>query len=567
MIARVLPNVSGLDKTFDFEVPADWTLALGDLVRIELHGRRVGGWVVGLDPDDAHVGELKPLAKRTGCGPSAEIIELAEWAAIRWAGRRRHFLHAGSPRRAVVALGSPRRSGATISPHSPATERVLNEGGGVVRLPPTSDPLPVIASAARLGPTVVIVASVETASVLAGRLRHGGLTVAQVPDEWAAAASGVDVVIGGRLAAWSPCRDLAAIVVLDEHDEALRDESSPTWHARDVAIERGRRQGVPVAVVSPCPTVDVLEWRSPVVPPPEREGRAWPVVEVVDRTGEEPWKRSLMTSALIAELRDSERTVVCVSNTTGRARVLACRSCRDLTRCEVCDAAVGLDDDDTLRCGRCGAQRPAVCQACGGTRFANLRPGVTRLREEIEAAAGRPAVLVTAKGPQCPPVAGVYVGTEAALHRVPAASTVAFLDIDREILAPRYRAGEQAMALIVRAARLVGPGYRGGKILLQTFVPDHDVIRAAAAADPGVMVGPDRERRQMLGLPPFGAYAEVSGAGSEEFVASLSGDVRIGGSEGRYLIRCDDWMTLGQVLRDGVRPSGSRLRVAVDPPR
>ena len=121
--------------------------------------------------------------------------------------------------------------------------------------------------------------------------------------------------------------------------------------------------------------------------PPRRERAGWPGIIVVDRTDEDPWKRSLVTSPLIERLRDPAARVVCVSNITGRARVLACRNCRALQRCEPCDAAVGLGDDGRLHCRRCGDERPPVCQVCGRSAFANLRPGVTRLREELEAAA------------------------------------------------------------------------------------------------------------------------------------------------------------------------------------
>ena len=280
-----------------------------------------------------------------------------------------------------------------------------------------------------------------------------------MPQDWARAAGGVDVVIGARLAAWAPCPGLAAAVVVDEHDEALQEERSPTWHARDVVVERARRSGVPVLLTSPCPTVAGLAavGRNLVRVPTVDERAAWPIVEVVDRTRDEPWKTSLVTSALIRHLRDPDRTVVCVHNTPGRARVLACRSCRSLVRCEVCEAAVGLGDDGRLACRRCGTVRPPVCQVCAASAFANLRPGVTRLREELEAAAGRPVVAVTGADETPPASAGVYVGTEAVLHRLPRADTVAFLDVDAELLAPRYRAVEQAMALLVRGARLVGP--------------------------------------------------------------------------------------------------------------
>jgi len=178
-------------------------------------------------------------------------------------------------------------------------------------------------------------------------------------------------------------------------------------------------------------------------------------------------------------------------------------------------------------------------------------------------------VLVTGADAERPAPAGVYVGTEAALHRVDRADTVAFLDFDREILAPRYRAAEQAMALLVRAARLVGPRQRGGRVLIQTFQARHEVVQAALHADPGRLVASERERRRMLGLPPFGAYAEISGAGSDEFVRSIppNDDVVIVGGHGEYAARSDDWMVLGRTIGSGTRPPGARLRIAVDPSR
>jgi primosomal protein N' (replication factor Y) len=569
-VARVLPNVAGLDKEFDYRIPESRELHVGDLVRVDLHGRRVGGWVVALDPEDTlPLGDLKPIAKVTGRGPSAELIELAEWAAVRWAGRRRHFLQSASPDRAVARIPHEQRTGRVIEPRSPASTRLLDSGGGVLRLPPTSDPRPAVMSAVALGPTLVVVPAVDRAMLIASALRRSGLTVAVMPNDWAMAAGGVDVVIGGRRAAWSPCPGLAAVVVVDEHDEALQDEGSPTWHARDVLIERARRAGVPLLLSSPCPTLTALEWGPLTRPSHERERAGWPIVDLIDRTDEEPWKRSLVTSELIQHLRDPDRTVVCVHNTPGRSRLLACRQCKALARCERCDAAVALDDAQRLTCGRCGLTRPTVCLVCGASRFANLRPGVARLRDEIEAAAGRRTLLVTGKEIARPGEAGVYVGTEAALHRVEAADTVAFLDFDREILAPRYRAGEQAMALLARAARLVGPRARGGRILVQTFLPQHPVLQAAVRADPGRLADHERGQRKLLGLPPFGAYAEIEGKGSDEFVASLpKGEGVVVAQVGEsYVARADDWMNLGEVLSQGERTPGSRLRVAVDPPR
>jgi primosomal protein N' (replication factor Y) len=581
-VATVLPDVTGLDKQFRYLVPDDLAdrVEVGTIVRVELHGRRIGGWVTAIDhgpepsPGDSSSAALepivlKPIVKVTGHGPAADLIELAGWAAVRWAARRvRPFLVAASPDRAVVTLPADRRSGSVPAPSSPATRQLLQDGGGVLRLPPRVDVVPAIMSAVACGPTLVIVPQHDAAALLATRLRRAGLSVAAVPEDWPAAAGGVDVVIGTRSAAWAPCPGLAAAVVLDEHDEALQQERSPTWHARDVVVERCRRAGAPFVLVSPAPSlVAIEEYAGPdgvVHPPPARERAGWPQVVIVDRRDEDPWKRSLVTSPLIERLRDHGRRVVCVSNTTGRARVLACRTCRALLRCARCDAAVGLDDDGRLACRRCGERRPPICQVCGAARFANLRPGVTRLREELEAAAGRPVVAVTGAESHPPADAGVYVGTEAVLHRVGAVDVVAFLEFDSEMLAPRFRAAEQALALLIRAGR------RAPEVLVQTFVPDHDVLRAARTGDPVIVADGERSRRHLLGLPPFGALGVVSGTGADEFVASLPAGIEIGGgadADGRWLVRAADWTALGTALNDTERPTGARLRIEIDPAR
>jgi primosomal protein N' (replication factor Y) (superfamily II helicase) len=570
--------VTGLDKEFDYCVPEELAAAVrvGSIVRVPLHGRSVRGWVTDLDPADLSfdIDRIRPIAKVSSWGPDADVVDLAGWASVRWAaGRLRPFLVAASPPTNVSGLPPRRRSATRIEPvHQRATE-LLAGGGGVLRLPPSDDIVPVLAAAARLGPTLVVGPSPDRARVDAIRLRRSGLAVAQVPQEWAAAAAGVDLVIGARTAAWAPCPELAAVVVIDEHDEALQEERSPTWHGRDVVVERARRAGAPVLSVSPCPTVAGLaaageRLRKPAI---DVERAGWPIVEVVDRSRDEPWRTSLVSSPLIAHLRRADQTVVCVHNTPGRSRVLACRACRTLARCERCEAAVGLADDGTLVCRRCGMVRPPACLACGGTAFANLKPGVTRLREELEAAAGRPVVAVTGRDEEPPADAGVYVGTEAVLHRVRAADVVAFLDIDLELLAPRYRAAEQAMALLVRAARLIGPRRErpDGRLLVQTFLPRHEVVQAALLADPGRLTDRERERRRVLDLPPFSALASITGLGSDEVSGALRAvaGVNVAGSGDRYVARAASWDDLGRALIAAPRPKGSRVRIEVDPPR
>ena len=568
LVVRVVPDVTGLDKEFDYSVPDSLraTVALGDRVRVSLHGRRVGGWIIALDPPDAEPGRsLLPLVKWSGRGPRGVVIELCRWVATRWGTDRLRPLLVTASAPTMVPRIEPRPPAApwTAPVELPAT---LEPRGGVVRLTPTTDPLPLVLDIATRGRVLLIHPSVDAARAVSKRLGRAGRTTALMPDEWTSAANGVDVVVGGRAAVLAPCPDLAAIVVLDEHDEALQEERTPTWHARDVAIERARRAGVPCYLVSPAPSATALHWAGESFARPsiadERAG--WPLLELVDRTREEPWKRALVTSELIRHLRDPAATVVCVLNTTGRARLLACRSCRSIQRCEVCEAAVHLTDGGQFECRRCGTVRPQVCQVCGSGAMANLKLGVTRAREELEAAAGRPVVAVTGDTESIPD-GNVFVGTEAVLHRVRRADVVAFLDFDSEMMAPRYRAGEQAFTLLVRAARIVGPRARGGRVLVQTFLPQHEGVQAALLADPGRLAASELVRRELLGLPPFRALASIEGSDAMAFAAST--DLEATAQPDAVLVRAAEWMHLGQALADTPRPKGSRLRVAVDPPR
>ena len=570
IVARVVPNVTGLDKQFDYLVPELLLeqVAVGSLVRVPLHGRRVGGWVVSLGaPDPALAREkLMPLTKWSSIGPPTELVELARWAAPRWGtDRLRPFLVAASPPTMVARLPSERRTVAAGGAGN-------GNGSGVWRIGPLEDPLPLVLEAARTGPTLVLHPSPPAARALASRLRREGLTAAVVPDEWASAAGGVDVVVGTRLGAWAPCPGMAAVVVLDEHDESYQEERTPTWHARDVVIERAARAGVACMLVSPCPTVTAMRWAAVSASAVHRSSHSsqWPLLEIDDRSDIEPWNRSLVGSSLIRALRDPAKRVVCVLNTVGRARLLACRACRNLQRCERCDAAVRQREDGTLECPRCDTVRPKVCQVCGASAMALVKPGVSRLREELEAAANRPVIAVTGESDEQLPAADVYVGTEAVLHRVRNVDIVAFLDFDAELLAPRYRAAEHAMALLVRAGRLVGARDRGGRVVVQTYVPQHEVLQAALLGDTGRVVDGEFARRRLLGLPPFRAIAVIEGPDAEA-IATTTG-LEFGNTAKGVLVRADDWMTLGHALADAAsakyaRTKGSRLRIEVDPQR
>ncbi len=381
-------------------------------------------------------------------------------------------------------------------------------------------------------------------------------------------------MLGARAAALAPVRDLAAAIVLDEHDESLREERAPTWNARDLVLERARRAGAPCVLVSPCPSLEALAAGPETTPSRAVEREGWPVLDILDRRDEDPVRGGLLGERLVPVLRSVGAgvggPVVCVLNRRGRSRLLACDGCGELARCEEHRVPLVQAEEGALDCPVDGVRRPMVCDACGGLRFRNLRAGVARVREELEALAARPVCEVDAETPAAEVAAAdVLVGTEAVLHRVDRASQVVFLDVDQELLAPRMRAAEQAMALLVRAARLVGPRSRGGRLVVQTRQPGHEVLQAVLHADPGRLVEAEAARRRLLGLPPYAALAQVSGAAAAEFVDRLGApegvDV-LGPRDGAWLVRADGPEALADALASVERPAG-RLRIEVDPAR
>ena len=598
-MVRVVPDVPAIHRRFDYLVPPslDAGLRVGSRVRVALHGRRVGAWVV-----EDHVSAipgvpLLPLAASSGDGPPPGVVALADWAAWRWAGPVSSFLGTASPWRTVRGAwpdteggteGRPQRAGAApVSPGGGSVGLVHGvlgregtapmAGTSVVRLAPSLDATLVVQEFLhRTGPdgVLVLVPSVGRAAQLAARLRQWGLDVALMPEEWGRAATGATVVVGTRAAAWAPVPRLRAALVLDAHDEAYREERSPTWSAVDVVVERGRRDEAPVALVSPCPPVVVAEGRRLVTTSRSVERRGWPVVEVVDRTGDDP-RTGLFSERLARVLHTvldrPDGRAVCILNRTGRARLLACAQCGALARCTRCGGAVAQDDTgEGLRCRRCGDHRPTVCAECDATRLKVLRIGVTRATEELAALTGVEAHEVTGSSDPASTsglaTARLVVGTEAALHRVPRCDVVAFLDIDQHLLAARFGAGEETLSLLARAARLVGPRDGGGRLLVQTRVPEHEVLRAAVHADLGLASEPERAIRRTLGLPPFGALAVLRGAGGPAYAEGLATveGLTVSQDGDRWLVRAPDHVRLCDGLASVPRPAG-RLRVEVDP--
>jgi primosomal protein N' (replication factor Y) len=598
---RVRTDVAAVPKLFDYLVPGSWVdddVRVGTRVRVELHGRRVGGWVVDDEVTPPEGVEPLPLKVWSGWGPPPPVVDLAAWAAWRWAGPISFFLGVASPRSSVRRLPAvpppvvpPGRVPAGGGPGasdlvSVAVRSLEAEGSTILRVPPTTDLIDVILAVvddprtvARRGGVLVLVPSVGWAERLCARMVRRGY---QATTDWAEARAGWPIVVGSRAAAWAPVPCLAAALVLDAQDESYREESAPTYSAVDVLTERARRERCPCLLTSPCPPVVTSAGRRRADLPVTVERAGWSTIECVDRRGADP--RSGMFSEEFVRLARSvlddpdavagRGPLVCFYDRTGRARLLACASCGELAQCTTCGAAVAQSEAG-LRCPRCQGERPLICAACGRMRMKTLRAGVTRLREELAALLGVEVGEVSgAKGAgDDVPAAPVLVGTEAVLHRVRRASAVAFLDIDLHLLAPRFSATDETLALLARASRLVGPrrGPAWARVLVQTRVPDQPLLLAVARGEPADVFPAEESMRRSAGLPPFSALAAVSGSLSNGYVEAL----RQAGAgravtfselaEDRYLVQAPGHGELCDLLAAVPRPPGRGLRVEVDP--
>lgn len=579
-------------------------MAVGAIVRVRLHGRRVRGWVVG-DHVASEVDEarLQPLVAVSSAGPPPEVVALCRSVAYRCAGPLAAVLRSASPPNNVAPGSITPRAGAEAGPLDldlPASDTdraadalVQSLGKGeviVVRWPPLFDRRRLVASLLAVhGSTIVLTADGTRAAAfhrwLSARgtrtvLLHSDVSAAARTDAWRVAAGGGCVVVGGRSAAFAPVPDLECAVLLDEGDEALQEERSPTWHARDVLFERSPA----TYVVTPAPTAVAVRAAATVAAPLDTvESSGWPRVEVVDQRDEPPGV-GLLSDPLVAAVQSTfagSRLSVLVLNRRGGVRLLRCATCHQLTRWDA-HGRVLLADEPGVSASVPPGARPRFCVHCGGTRLVERRGGVQRLAATLSARVPKADVAVVDAAVGHVPDVPVVVGTEAVLHRDEVRrrrpGLVAFVDFDAELGAPRYRAAEQALWLVVRAARVLAAGDRSeSRVLIQTHDPDHVVVQAARRGAPQLVAADELDRRAAFGLPPFGALAEVRGA-SEALAAAADAlaaiekpgtGITVDVTDKRVMVRAQEPEVLARALEravDAGRAHGG-VRVATDPPR
>ena len=620
LAVRVVPDVTGVDRTFLYLVEVSQEIRVGTIVRVNLAGRKVRAWVIAVGEEVPPGIECKPIEGIVSLALDAAGVELAHFAAFRYAGWLRPFLLAGSPLRNVLVRTDSGESSRQVArmdsgiayapdlsdPVVTETLRLLEMPESVLSLPPNAQRLFVVeaflsklaAGPLPAGSLLVLVPEHRDVETLARHLRQRGYRCATLPDDYGLALEGVAVAIGTRNAVFSPVRDLGGILVLDIHSESYTGQRAPTWNAVVIARERARLASVPILMTSPCPPLALTGPDAPEEFERQFQRAHWPAIEVIDRRMDDP-RSGLYSPELARIIRQAlsadERQVVCVLHRVGRLRLLACGACGELARCGACAGAMQQRERAApgiatlLTCASCGATRPVVCASCGSGALKTLRVGVARAAEELGALVGVETQVVTGEHRATKDTelglsnARVLVGTEAVLHRVRAASLVVMLDFDQHLLAPRFVAAEEALSLIALAGRLVGGrGVRSNpaftrRLVVQSRLPGHVVLRAATAGEPRLVREDELARRREARLPPFSAIALLSGARAGEVSERLSGDLEVevfpyGESSsagaapiaGRYLVRAATTEELCRAL-DLAQARGHEVRIEVDP--
>ncbi len=585
-IAQVVPDLAtfAVDDGFAYRVPPEMDgLTVGSLVRVPLGARRVRGYVVSTRTGP--VAGLKPVISISGDHPAYDerLLQTLRWAALHYVAPLAVLLGRSTPPNLPRGKGRPPTSPLPeLSSPLPAVSAAASSGihsrptclltaapyagtvGGLARDPMASD-----------RNVAVVVPTIEEATSLATELRaslgdrvlavSSALPASEATRHWVTAATQVGSLIVGtpEIALW-PLGTPALWIVVEEARRAMKSKQTPTLQVRDLVRRRALVERSAVVFLGPVPTVDTLARGAEVVEPP---GRVWPLVELVDRREEPPSGRPLAgrtIQAIAQAVKRGGRVFVFVSR-RGYAPAFRCVRCRELRRCPVCGA--GPDRADT--CRRCGTQL-GPCTKCGGRRFEPLGAALGRVTEQLQKRFGADVADQT-------PDRQIVVGTERDLPAVPETALSVAVDADSLLLAPHYRAEEDAMRLLVRVVSSVAKG-RGQRCLIQTAQPDHRVLTALRHGHPLEGLRSLITERERDHLPPAAELMAIEVGGDATGRAGelmvLRGDgvqihgPELGGGRTRWFLQGDSLQRCRVQLRTIVqqwRDAGLKVRVDADP--
>lgn len=416
-----------------------------------------------------------------------------------------------------------------------AISKILDEGRDAIMLVPeiALTPQTVTRFASRFGKTVAVL--------------HSALSDGERHDEWHRIRRGeARVVVGPRSAVFAPVRNLGLMIVDEEHDSGYKQDESPRYSARDVAVVRASMEGARCILGSATPSFE--SWRNAtalgkytLVRMPERVGGSvLPSVMVLDMHQADTGGHGtpIFSPPLIEAMRgriERGEQIILFLNRRGYAPTYQCDHCQEAIMCEKCSAKMTYHvKDDTLRCHLCGAwtRPPTRCPSCGSPSFNRIGFGTQRveaalntilpaariIRMDADSTSRRHSheeLLAAFRAKE----ADILLGTQMIAKGLdfPNVTLVGILAADRSLdITYDFRAAERTFQLIAQVSGRAGRGVLPGEVFVQTFQPDHPAIRLAADCDYETFATEMLQSRQEDELPPFKKLACITFIGTDE---------------------------------------------------
>lgn len=387
---------------------------------------------------------------------------------------------------------------------------------------------------------------------------HSMLTPSERTREWRHIQEGrAKLVIGVRSSVFAPIPDLGLIVVDEEHDASYKQESSPRYHARDVAIVRAQMLNIPILLGTATPSLESFHntksSKYKLIEMPRRvTSHDLPLITVVPLKPEyyRPDGSGLITSELDRLIRNRllrKEQVLLFLNRRGFSTYLHCTRCGFVLKCKECDITLTFHrSQNAVRCHYCGHYRaiPTDCPDCdlpgirrSGVGTEKVASALARRYSEARVArldrdtATNPGALRATIGSFARGEYDMLVGTQmvAKGHDFPQVTLVGIINADTGLHFPDFRSAERTFQLITQVAGRAGRGAHAGRVIIQSFFPDHFAIHCAATNDFAEFSRKELKFREALGYPPFGRLVKLlfQGANEERVSAEAKEAARI----------------------------------------
>jgi len=585
--------VLSLDRPFTYELDEGLGAGIGSLVQVPFHGRLVRGWVLGPSEEvpDRMLRVKKAVSTVRFFDPS--MLEVLRWVSERYVAPLASVIERSYPPRVAseetMASDPPRSSAPALRPAPalpPQTSRVLAgyragsdmldalrggagaflvrpapedeqrvaveavgaalaHGRSAIVLVPELDPLPATGSA-------ILDAYGEHVALFAGGSQRARYRM------WLDIASGAyRVVVGTRPAVFAPTGDLGLLYVSRESHAGHREERSPYYHVRDVALTRARQSGAVCVMAALCPSGEAMTTGAAEVIP---RARGWPPVEVV-RPGPEG-----RAPRLVSALKGVNRGFL-FQPLPGYGVARVCRACGEPAACAACGGML-RSKGGAVRCTVCGAD--GTCASCGAADFGIARGGAERVEEWARAVARVPVRRIGPGDRPAPPEAREVTvgGVEAVKDLGPLGlDLVAILDADQAARRPGLAARERALATWMEAAAWAPPS---GRVIVQTRHPGDPAVQSLVSGSPDRFHRSELPRRADAGFPAGWPVFRVTGdAALADELASLEPRTLLSsGGEGQTvcLVALDPGAarTFGRTMR-ALSERGVVTRVEAEP--